>query len=346
MARLKSSFYAFAAALLMSAVGPCARAAHAGAPLDGSPFTSAAQAVAIPNSLAVWDVTAYSRLAAQVTYGDGTPSSFTVVDGGKSAGILTILSTVSLSGQSISIAGQTFTFGVDISTIPSATLTGVIIATRTAAVLAANATVGGLFTISTNVASGFSTVSATRTVVGAGEYSLTASAPSKTVWSHPYTQGGSDPAITIADDSITRTSHGFTTGLRVLVATPTTGTIPTGLTGGTTYFAIKLNENQFALATTSTTALAGTKVDITRLTGSGVIGFAPLALSGTASFKWQASLDGTNFADLSVSSVTYSAAGTTLWDFALNNYKYLKLNFVAPTSGGISLAVRLAGRRE
>ena len=50
---------------------------------------------------------------------------------------------------------------------------------------------------------------------------------------------------------------------------------------------------------------------------------APLTIAGTPSFKWQSSNDGTNFADLSVSSVTFGSpytAASTQWDFGTYNY--------------------------
>jgi len=56
--------------------------------------------------------------------------------------------------------------------------------------------------------------------------------------------------------------------------------------------------------------------------------------------------DGTNFATLSISSVTYSAAGTTVWDFGVYNYKYIVLNFLKPTNGAISVLIKLFGTRE
>lgn len=162
--------------------------------------------------------------------------------------------------------------------------------------------------------------------------------------------GGPTSDVDLANDLINKTNHGLTTGLKVLLVT-TAGTIPTGLTTGTTYFAIKLNENQYALATTSTTAVAGTKIDLTGVTDNSTTDVRPLALSlaGSNGFFWQASNDNTNFSSLSTvtfSSVTYSAAGNSVWDFAEFDYKYLRVNFTGPTSGGIALSVKLYGRKD
>ncbi len=162
--------------------------------------------------------------------------------------------------------------------------------------------------------------------------------------------GGPTSDVDLTNDLINKTSHGFTTGLKVLLVT-TAGTAPTGLTTGTTYFAIKLNENQYALATTSTTAAAGTKIDITGVTDNATTDARPLALATLAGngFYWQASNDNSNFSSLSTvtySSVTYSTAGNAVWDFGEFPYKYLRVNFTGPTSGGIALSVKIYGRKD
>ena len=70
-----------------------------------------------------------------------------------------------------------------------------------------------------------------------------------------------------------------------------------------------------------------------------------LAIS-TANYglKWQASNDGYNYTDLSVSSITYSTAGSTLWDFDDYNYKYLRAVFTAGTSGAVKMILRYFGK--
>lgn len=162
--------------------------------------------------------------------------------------------------------------------------------------------------------------------------------------------GGLASDVDLTNDLINKTSHGLNTGERLLLVT-TVGTIPGGLTTGTTYFAIKLNENQYALGTTSTTAVAGTKIDLTSVTDNSTTDVRPLALSVAANngFFWDVSNDGTNFTPLSTvtySSVTYSAAGNSVWDFGTMQYKYLRANFTGPTSGAISLGLKLFGRRD
>ena len=162
---------------------------------------------------------------------------------------------------------------------------------------------------------------------------------------------GFSPGITsdvdVVNDVITRSDHRFSTGLKLLLAT-VSGTIPTGLTTGTTYFAIKNGDNKYKLATTANNAVAGTAIDITSQAGNSTFTMTPLSLAtatGTG-FFWQASNDNQNFSTISITSVTYTAAGSTLFDFAEYAYKYLRLNYTGPTNGQIGLVIKLYGRKD
>lgn len=75
-----------------------------------------------------------------------------------------------------------------------------------------------------------------------------------------------DPATT-DDNRVTVANHGFITGDKV---TYTKGavTISTNLTTATDYFVIKVDDNDFALATNATNAAAGTRIALTA-TGTG-----------------------------------------------------------------------------
>jgi hypothetical protein len=134
--------------------------------------------------------------------------------------------------------------------------------------------------------------------------------------------------------------HGFTTALPVLFTG--TGTIG-GLSSGTTYYAVPDGINAVRLATSSANAIAGTyEVFASSTTGQSITyTLSPLAITGTPSFKWQASNDGVAYFDMSVSSITmssytypYAVAG---WDFDTFNYRYLRLSIIGPTTGGIYL---------
>lgn len=72
--------------------------------------------------------------------------------------------------------------------------------------------------------------------------------------------------ITTADE-IDITDHGFTLGSTVEFTT--TGTLPTGLATGTTYYVIEIDADTFSVATSVSAAEAGTAVIITASTGSG-----------------------------------------------------------------------------
>lgn len=90
-----------------------------------------------------------------------------------------------------------------------------------------------------------------------------------------------------ATDVITKTAHGYLTGLKVQVSTTTT--LPAGLSAATDYFVIKIDADTFYLATSLVNAQAGTRIDITSA-GTGTHTVTPTALAG-ASVKLQATLD-------------------------------------------------------
>jgi hypothetical protein len=92
---------------------------------------------------------------------------------------------------------------------------------------------------------------------------------------------------------------------------------------------------------------------ISRLSAQAVyaISGSTAAYTGNVSMAWLASNDGVNYNTLPVSSATYlaSAATTTAtstsWDFGNFNYRYIELSVIAPSSGTLSLAVTLNGKR-
>ncbi len=192
-------------------------------------------------------------------------------------------------------------------------------------------------------------VTATSTAQGtASNYSLSSSTAALVFAPTSAMAGGSGNNIDITNSKINK-ANTFTTGLALLY-TKTAGTSPANLVAGTTYYGIAVDLNNFKLATSTTNAVAGTNISIsTTATGAGgSFTLTPLAYAGTPSFKWQASNDGTNYTDLSVSSITYTAASTTasstLWDLAAYDYRYLKCSVTAPTAGGFALVVTLQGK--
>lgn len=153
----------------------------------------------------------------------------------------------------------------------------------------------------------------------------------------------------------------FTTALPVLYTN--TGTAIGGLTTGTTYYTALVNgappglQKAFFVATTSTGAQAGSYVTFTSSSSAGTYRFAPLTISGTPSYRWQVSNDGSNWMDflqtsegVSVSSRTLSAYVSTgtidTWDFGNVGYAFIRLNVVAPTTGGLNLVVSANGKNS
>lgn len=240
----------------------------------------------------------------------------------------------------VTINGQTLTEGIDfLGNATYSTTTAVAIKNA----INANATLAAQVLASTQSATS-GVVYIVALVSGSLGYYAESSTTGFTVANFT---AGFAPELDTATDIFTKTNHGLTTGLQVLFSTVSNSSLG-GLTNQTTYYAIKLNENQYALATTSTTAAAGTKIDLTSQLGNGSYGILPRALSaaGNTGFFWSVSNDNTNFTALSTvsfSSVTYTAAGNSVWDFGSFNYKYLRVNFTGPTRGGIALTIRMYG---
>jgi len=95
-----------------------------------------------------------------------------------------------------------------------------------------------------------------------GVYTRTASSAQ----SANYTRGSSNTiatsAVNTSNDTITITAHGFTTGTSLLYD-DASGTVLTGLTDNTTYYAIIVDEDTIKLATSSGNATAGTAINLT-----------------------------------------------------------------------------------
>jgi hypothetical protein len=165
-------------------------------------------------------------------------------------------------------------------------------------------------------------------------------------------KGGTASAIVTASKAISVSNHGYTKGLAVRFNN-TAGTSPANLVSGTTYYVVPLDASTFQLSTTSTGAVAGTpivSVSTQAAAGGGTFTFTPLGYSGTASWQWEGSNDNVNFNPMAISSVTYSSPSsspsTTLWNFDSINFRYLRLDVIGPTQGGLTLVVTGTGRGE
>lgn len=283
------------------------------------------------------------KLSAQVTYTSATIAAETFTDGAQSSGTITILSTTSLNGTVIGINGSYFSFG-RVADYPTATLVAVGADTTVSAYnlsvkIDAHATIGSIID-STNTLNVIALLSEAADGI---EYPLTTSKPTVVAVSSAVMVDGAAATVS-TNDSITIPNTAFTTGLKVAL----TGTgLPSGLSA-TDYYVAKIDANTIKLSSTQAQAIAGTYVDITAVNldqTAATYTLTPAAISGTPSFKWQASNDGSGWADLNTSSVTMSAYTlgglTSLWDFTEFNHRWLRLNVTGPTTGGILLKATL-----
>lgn len=279
------------------------------------------------------DASAYERLSVQAVYSDGTPSVKTFTDGAKANARITVSSAsyVLASTPTLIINGVTLAY------VPVATASGT--AKAIADAIMAN---GSLNTIIVATWTAAGVVASTAVAVGDTNYFLSSSSQAALAVTGQY-QGGA--ANEVVSSAITETAHGFATGLRVLFQ-KSAGTDPQNLASGTTFYVIKTTDDAYKLATSSTNAAAGTAITVSTFTGGGTYAVTPLTLSiGSAGFLWQASNDATNYSALSITTVTYTAAGNTLWDLSTFAYRYLRLVFTGPTNGAINIAVKLNGRK-
>lgn len=76
-----------------------------------------------------------------------------------------------------------------------------------------------------------------------------------------------DGDVTVGTDNINEGTHGRATGDKCQLTS--TGTLPTGLSEDTDYFIVKVDADNFKLATSYDNAIAGTVIDITAAAGGG-----------------------------------------------------------------------------
>lgn len=195
-------------------------------------------------------------------------------------------------------------------------------------------------------------VTATSTLAGLNAFALKTSTPAAITTSAAAMTGGKNPSFAL-NGQINIPGNVFTTALPLLYTS--NGLSIGGLVNQTTYYAVPLTASSFAtgtvaLASTSVNAQAGAYLTFTSSTTQLVAHtgtLAPLAITGTPSFKWQASNDSTNWSDVAVASVTLTSysnpAANMIWSFGYLGPRYLRLNVVAPTTGGLALGVTVIG---
>lgn len=92
-----------------------------------------------------------------------------------------------------------------------------------------------------------------------------------------------DGDVTVANDTVDETGHGYETGDGPFQLTNSGGALPTGLSAGQDYFIIAVDDDTIAFADSVAEAQADTRVTITAAAGGGThtmggpAGFAPAA---------------------------------------------------------------------
>jgi hypothetical protein len=156
--------------------------------------------------------------------------------------------------------------------------------------------------------------------------------------------GGVDSDYTIGSSVIGVAGHGYTTALPVLyTGTPAIG----GLTTGTTYFVIPVSADSLAFASSKANAILGTAIPATSSTTqttADTYTITPSTTIGNTSFYWQVSNDGTNWVTLTTPpTVTFTSfvnpSTSTVTDLGLVNYRKMRVNVTAPTTGGVLLQI-------
>ena len=169
--------------------------------------------------------------------------------------------------------------------------------------------------------------------MGGDSYSLIAVVDVDT----PSAQLFASTAVNTTTDIITKTAHGFSTGLKGQFTT--SGALPTGLSLATDYYIIKVDADSFKVANSLANAQAGTAIDLTAQ-GSGNDTFTPTALAG-GTIKLQGANyyngSSTVWADIgSASNITVDANFGLVKDRP--EYRYVR-PYITLTAGHISATI-------
>lgn len=312
--------------------------------VNGSSYTATASsnvitviAVATGSFANAWTVKSSTREALVIS--GGRPSGHPLINqatgyfwGGQDRGYITI-------------AGITLREGEHFQSVTSTDATSYAIKDA----INANASLAALV-ISSTVELGKFMIKATTSGVYA--YNITVSSTNALAADYGnYTlAGGSATEVDVATNTFYEPNHSFGTGQAILFSTAA-GAHINGLTFGTTYYAIRYDANRFRIATSSPNAMIGVSVDISSVNGGGSFTFAPLAYAnmGGTGFLWQGSNDGISWASLPLtsdrSSFTYTQHGSTVIPFIDYPYRWLRMKFTPPSTGGLSIFSTIFGRR-
>lgn len=145
--------------------------------------------------------------------------------------------------------------------------------------------------------------------------------------------------VDVAGSSFEVVGHGYTTGLKVGIASD--GTLPAPLTA-TDFFVIVVDADNFQLATSLANALAGTEVTLSdNGSAASTTTFTPASIAG-ANVKLQKSNDGTNWTD--VASATNITADAAIWLEAIDpSAKFIRIAYTL-TAGRLSATNYIVGK--
>ena len=260
--------------------------------------------------------------------------------GGLNSGVFCVNGVCLAAGTHYAIGSSSGTTALNIAAAINGTagLNGIVVSSA-AACPAKNC--GIVYTTGTIDAPGYTITSSTQSAITIGPF--TSSSP-VTGFATGTMSNGSNASYVINTPTITVTGHNLQTGVAVYLSTGT-GVNITPLAWGTTYYAIRIDANNFSLAGASTAAFAGTFISLTSsntTTTQHSFTLNTVPLTGSAIFTLQGSDDGVNFASLSVAPVSFISpytTGSSLWDLGTFNHRYLRLLYQGPTFGGTNFSL-------
>lgn len=138
--------------------------------------------------------------------------------------------------------------------------------------------------------------------------------------------------VSVSGNTINFGAHGYLTGLKGRLTT--TGGLPTGLSTGTDYWLIKVDDDSVKVASSAANALAGTAIDITAI-GSGTHTFTvDTDLEADIKLQKNNSPVGATaqWVDISNSTQAVDAAGNFNWTGSAVGFKQIRLVFIGDSS--------------
>lgn len=287
-------------------------------------------------------------ISAVVETGTTTFEEKEFTNGRYSTGYFTIESTISLRGVVISINGRNIYFGLTSDVSVSDYLIVPVGSNVNATADNLVSKINSDTTLSSIViaSSSSATVNLRSKYADATEYTLTTSNASKVSKSGAKMTGGVDAKVSASTDKITITNHGYYTGLDVLY---TAGNDAIGgLSDQTTYYVIKIDDNNIKLATSKNNAISGTAINITSVVlddSESTYTLTPLDLSGTPYISWEGSNDYSYWFSVSNSTRDIDSSNYDRWEFENYIYRYLRLKLVGPSTGAVKVKANLYIRK-